>query len=100
MIAICLASLALLLVLIAYVGGLVNRVVVEYVHDADAAALVAINQTTSLAVGSAAPYGILTQAIWRAGSPPETESPRGPAGPDCEHDSRGSFTDSYRHGTQ
>jgi hypothetical protein len=45
MIAICLASFALLLVLIAYVGGLVNRVVVEYVHDADAAVLVAIAAT-------------------------------------------------------
>jgi hypothetical protein len=45
MIAIGLASLALLLVLIAYVGGLVNRVVVEYVHDGDAAALVATEVT-------------------------------------------------------
>lgn len=41
LIAIGLASLALLLVLVSYVGGLLNRVVVEYVHDAAAAGVVA-----------------------------------------------------------
>jgi hypothetical protein len=40
-IAIGLASIALLLVLVSYVAGLVDRVVVEYVHDADAAGVVA-----------------------------------------------------------
>jgi hypothetical protein len=46
-IAIGLASIALLLVLIAYIAGLVNRVVVEYVREADAAGVAATAPTVS-----------------------------------------------------
>jgi hypothetical protein len=45
LIAIGLASIALLLVLVAYVAGLLNKVVVEYVHDAGAAGVVASAST-------------------------------------------------------
>jgi hypothetical protein len=45
LIAIGLASIALPLVLIAYFAGLVNRVVVVHLHDADAAAVVASAST-------------------------------------------------------
>ena len=44
MIAIGLASIALLLVIVTYVAGLLNRVVVEYVHEA-AAGIVAAAST-------------------------------------------------------
>jgi hypothetical protein len=44
-IAIGLASIALLLVLVSCVAGLVDRVVVEYVHEADAAGVAATAPT-------------------------------------------------------
>ena len=50
LIAIGLASIALLLVLVSYVGGLLNRVVVEYVHDA-AVAGVAASVSTHFTLG-------------------------------------------------